>query len=1088
MSLPPLECSTRISAALMIILAVALMYSPQARGQFNVSTWFGGTGNWSTPQNWCTLRPPVPPMPPPPCPPDANSLVNAFSGSINQDVNATITEFSGTGPTTLTLNGTSLTATGTGAFNGIEVDGGLQLTNASVTSGTNLTLGGSSSFFNSTVNGHIILDGTLNADLTTFSSSLGGNAIGVNGSGVMDLSSATWNITNGVLELGQNPGSSGQLTLGGLATLTLNSPLVPSSIVVGASGQGILTVNAGGGINSNGPTLLSIGINPSGPGNGQMSILGGGSVSVGGVLLGSGFPGTVATLTVDAPGSRLNLDNNLSLSSFGGSITVSNSASITGGALSLSAGQATVESGASWTVTGPAGQPDLIVGAFVPAAPSFGGSSGVASLTIQGGATGSSQTSAFIGANSGANGTMTITGVGSAWSSTGAVIVGLGGMGTLNIQGGGVLTSGPGGFESQVPGTSGVSGDIGAQQGGSGTATIDGAGSAWNQTGAIRVGDAGMGTVTIQNGGVLSTGSDGSLENLSGVIGVQSGSQGTVTVTGDNSEWRAGGNVQVGASGTGTLNIMDSGKVAADDLSVGAAQGGQGTVTMNGGTLVLGGLVQLGGKLTVGDAGQGTLTVVPAAPDDEGDITSMAGSIGAQIGSSGSVTIGSAVGQGLQATSSQWTVKEELIIGEAGSGVLDIGGNVSDLTATIGKESTGNGTVTVENGGMWTTTNDLTVGDSGIGNLNIRTGGIAIVQFGQGVDVGSKSGSMGNVDVQGQWNMTQGLTIGSLGTGTMTIEGGGAVASGDGDIGLGPGSKGTVTVTGSGASAPSTWSADGTLGAGEGGMGTLNIVNGGLVLSRDGIIGKDSGGVGVVTISGTGSQWKATLTGGTGTITVGEAGIGTLNIMGGGQVIATSVVVNSTGTLNGPGGVIVANLVNNGGVISPGDATGTLVITGNYTQNTGATMFEIDGAGPGQFDKLIISGTASFNGGSIDIIFANNFLPTAGEDFDLISALSLSKLAGVTVDVTGLPAGFVFADNFTSNGFDLFTQQIPGGAPTPEPSTWLLLASGLGSLIARRNRRRKKNATDVALDALDSRAGIPTERGASIGHLLQRHT
>lgn len=1048
MTSPLARCLARVCATLVVILVVALMASPEAFGQtFNTSLWFGGTGNWSSPPNWCTLVPPVPPMPPPPCPPDANSLVSAFGGAINQDVNATIISFSGTGSTTLTLNGTSLTATGTGAFNGIEVDGGLQLTNATVTSAINLTLGGSSSFFNSTVNSHIMLDGTLSADLTIFNSPVGGNVIGVNGAAVMDLSSASWNITNGVLLLGQNPGSSGQLTLGGLATITLNSPLAPSSIIVGANGQGTLTVNAGGGITSNGPTLISIGTNPSGPGNGQMSILGGGTVSVAAALLGSGFPGTVANLTIDGPGSRLNLTDALSV--FVGSITVRNLAAVSGGNLSISEGTATLESGATWTVTGPAGQPDLTIGAFVPATPSFGGSTGAASLTIQGGATGSNQDSAFIGANSGANGTMTIAGAGSTWSSTGAVIVGLGGMGTLNIQGGGVLTSGPGGFESQVPGTSGVSGDIGAQAGSAGTVTIDGAGSAWNQTGAIRVGDAATGTVSIQNGGVLSTGSDGSLENLSGVLGVQSTGQGTLTVTGDNSEWQAGGNVQVGAGGTGTLNIMDSGKVSADDLSVATEAGGQGTITMNGGTL------ELVGKLTVGDAGQGTLTVVPSAPDDEGDITSMDGSIGAQKGSSGSVTIGSAVGQGIQATSSQWTLKGELIIGEAGSGILGIGGNVSDLTATIGKESTGNGTVTVENGGMWTTTNDLTVGDSGIGNLNIRTGGIAIVQFGQGVDVGSKAGSIGNVDVQGQWNMTQGLTIGSLGNGTMTIEGGGAVASGDGDIGLGPGSKGTVTVTGSGASAPSTWSADGTVAVGEGGTGTLNIVNGGLVLSRDGIIGKDSGGVGVVNVSGAGSQWKATLTGGTGTITVGEGGSGTLNIMGGGQVIATSIVVNPTGTLNGPGGSIFANVVNNGGVISPGDATGTLVITGNYTQNTGATMFEIDGAGPGQFDKLIISGTAAFNGGSIDINFGNNFLPTAGEDFDLISALSLSKLAGVTVDVTGLPAGFVFADNFTSSGFDLFTQQTPGGAPTPEPSTWLLMVSGLSSLIARRTCRRK---------------------------------
>jgi T5SS/PEP-CTERM-associated repeat protein len=1123
---------SRLAFAALICVCLA----PVRTAAQNGALWLGVSANWSDAGAWlCSIAGNNGPVP---CVPNGNFTIDsqgAGGGTLNVDINVNV--IGGTiGQTNLTMNGTSLTATGgfsalsaqlTGATltapslelgasssftsstvtasnqfnlfgslqlskstlnaassglrltgsntwdsstvnisslvadqlsisnmsvivpNAIEADGGLQLDNATLGAKTNLTVGGgSNNFFGATLNvgSTLALDGTLTANIMTATTT--GAIIGNNGTGVVDAASTSWNTD--LLVLGQSPGTSGKLTLGGLATLTLGGigPIgISGSIAVGDSGQGTLIVQNGVIASSPGAlTILSIGTNASAPGNGQVSILSGGQVSVSDVLVGFSFPGTTATLAIDGQGSQLNLlDNGGGVQVGGGTVTVTNSAIVNGGNLDISQGQVTLDSSSQWTVTGPANQPDLVIGSFVPSSPAFPGSTGVASFTIQGGATGSSQASAFIGANSGSNGTMTITGTGSAWSSTGAVIVGLGGTGTLNIQAGGVLTSGPGGFESQVPGTSGVSGDVGGQAGSVGTVTIDGAGSAWNQTGAIRVGDAATGTVTIQNGGVLSTGSDGSLENLSGVIGVQSTGQGTLTVTGDNSEWQAGGNVQVGASGTGALNIMDSGKVSADDLSVGAEAGGQGTVTMNGGTL------ELTGKLTVGDAGQGTLTVVPGAPDDEGDITSMDGSIGAQIGSSGSVTIGSAVGQGIQATSSQWTVKGELVIGEAGSGTLDIGGNVSDLTATIGKQSTGNGTVTVENGGMWTTTNDLTVGDSGIGNLNIRTGGIAIVQFGQGVDVGSKSGSVGNVDVQGQWNMTQGLTIGSLGTGTMTIEGGGAVASGDGDIGLGPGSKGTVTVTGSG----TTWSVDGTLAVGEGGMGTLNIVNGGLVLSRDGIIGKDSSGVGVVNVSGAGSQWKATFTGGTGTITVGSAGTGTLNVVGGGQVIATSVVVNPTGTLNGQGGMIVANLVNNGGVISPGDATGTLMVTGNYTQNTGATMFEIDGPGPGQFDQLIISGLASFNGGTIDINFANNFLPTAGEDFALISALSLSNL-GVTVDVTGLPAGFVFAENFTSSGFDLFTQQTPGGAPTPEPSTWLLLTSGLASLTARFGSRRKK--------------------------------
>jgi T5SS/PEP-CTERM-associated repeat protein len=518
------------------------------------------------------------------------------------------------------------------------------------------------------------------------------------------------------------------------------------------------------------------------------------------------------------------------------------------------------------------------------------------------------------------------------------------------------------------------------------------------------------------------------------VIGVQAGSQGTVTVTGDDSKWEANGNVQVGAAGTGTLNIEDQAEMSADTLSVGALAGGTGTVGMKGGTL------ELSGDLVIGDAGTGTLTLVPNAPDDEGDITSQNGIIGAQAGSTGKVLIGSSVGQGIQATSSSWTIQGNLIVGEAGSGTLDIGGNVTNLAASIGQQSTGVGIVTVENGGMWTTTNDLTVGNQGMGGLTINKGGFANLTFGS-VTVGSQSGSKGTVDVQGQLNTTQDLIVGASGTGTMTIESGGAVASGDGRIAQNALSTGTVTVTGTN----SSWGVAGTLYVGQGGTGTLTVSDGGQVLSRDGFVGQQAGSVGTATITGQGSLWSATLAGGTGTITVGGNGSqGTLNVQNGGEVKSTNVVVNQGGALNGEGGSIVANLTNNGGVITPGDATGILSVTGNFTQNSGTTLFEIDGGSSNQFDQLIVSGDVALNGGAVDIVFAPGFDPTKNETFDLISALALSDL-GVTVDITGLPAGFVFAEDFSSNGLDLVTEQTPGsgGQGVPEPGSLLLLGAGL---------------------------------------------
>jgi T5SS/PEP-CTERM-associated repeat protein len=149
------------------------------------------------------------------------------------------------------------------------------------------------------------------------------------------------------------------------------------------------------------------------------------------------------------------------------------------------------------------------------------------------------------------------------------------------------------------------------------------------------------------------------------------------------------------------------------------------------------------------------------------------------------------------------------------------------------------------------------------------------------------------------------------------------------------------------------------------GTGTLTISDGGQVLSQDGAIGTTAGAVGTVTVTGTGSAWSANQPGGTGTVAIGgTGGQGTLNVQNGGQLIATSVVVNSGGVLNGPGGSIVGNVINAEGMVTPGDATGTLSITGDYTQTAGTLLFEIDGAAPDQYDHLLISGNALFTGGT----------------------------------------------------------------------------------------------------------------------------
>ena len=51
----------------------------------------------------------------------------------------------------------------------------------------------------------------------------------------------------------------------------------------------------------------------------------------------------------------------------------------------------------------------------------------------------------------------------------------------------------------------------------------------------------------------------------------------------------------------------------------------------------------------------------------------------------------------------------------------------------------------------------------------------------------------------------------------------------------------------------------------------------------------------------------------------------------------------------------------NNGTVSPGNSPGTLTIVGNYTQgSSGNLAMEI--AGPNNFDRLVVSGTASLAG------------------------------------------------------------------------------------------------------------------------------
>jgi hypothetical protein len=96
--------------------------------------------------------------------------------------------------------------------------------------------------------------------------------------------------------------------------------------------------------------------------------------------------------------------------------------------------------------------------------------------------------------------------------------------------------------------------------------------------------------------------------------------------------------------------------------------------------------------------------------------------------------------------------------------------------------------------------------------------------------------------------------------------------------------------------------------------------------------------------------------------------------------------------LNFTGGVLHVNrfdgvLINSGGRLTPGGAgTGTTDVNFAYSQLTGSVLdIDITGTGLGQFDRLVVGGSADFSG-SLDVATVAGFAPTLSSTFQIVQA------------------------------------------------------------------------------------------------------
>ncbi|EFE2018657.1 autotransporter outer membrane beta-barrel domain-containing protein [Escherichia coli] len=406
---------------------------------------------------------------------------------------------------------------------------------------------------------------------------------------------------------------------------------------------------------------------------------------------------------------------------------------------------------------------------------------------------------------------------------------------------------------------------------------------------AYLVGWYGTGVLNILAGG------NASLTTITtSVIGANEDSEGTVNVLGGT--WRlydSGNNARplnVGQSGTGTLNIKQKGHVDGGYLRLGSSTGGVGTVNVEGEDSVL--TTEL---FEIGSYGTGSLNIT-----DKGYVTSsIVAILGYQAGSNGQVVV---------EKGGEWLIKNndssiEFQIGNQGTGEATIreGGLITAENTIIGGNATGVGTLNVQDQDSVITVRRLYNGYFGNGTLNISNNGL--INNKEYSLVGVQDGSHGVVNVtdKGHWNFLgtgeafRYIYIGDAGDGELNVSREGKVDSGIITAGMKETGTGNITVK----DKNSVITNLGT-NLGYDGHGEMNISNEGLVVSNGGSsLGYGETGVGNVSIT-TGGMWEVNKNVYT---TIGVAGVGNLNISDGGKFVSQNITflgdkASGIGTLN----------------------------------------------------------------------------------------------------------------------------------------------------------------------------------------------
>ncbi|XHR31172.1 MAG: autotransporter-associated beta strand repeat-containing protein [Chthoniobacteraceae bacterium] len=389
--------------------------------------------------------------------------------------------------------------------------------------------------------------------------------------------------------------------------------------------------------------------------------------------------------------------------------------------------------------------------------------------------------------------------------------------------------------------------------------------------------------------------------------------------------------------------------------------------------------------------------------------------------------------------------------GESNSGIMQLSGfsvtvaglNAASSDAAVENiSSTTASTLTISNTGTSTYAGALRDGTSSASLSLVKAGAGTQILSGSNTYTGTTLISGGELDVNGSLAASSAVTVAS-----------GAVLGGYGVI-SGAVSGTSATIKGAGLTLGATTLYGNSLMSGTTTASSLTVAGG-----TTSITGKatSSGTIGVAsgaTLKNTGNTIS------TGTLSVASGG--TLNNNG-----AITAAVGISGVLSGTGTITGNVFILNGGTLTPGNSAGTTTVNGNLSVADGAKV-SLEFNSLSSFDKIVVNGGVSLSS-SLTLTLSDTFLSecaalTSGTTLVLLENDGTDAVTGVYSSISYVTTSGTFAVSGTAFtvGSTIYDISYTGGdgndvtlTVVPEPSTWAMLAGGVGLLASFQRCRRR---------------------------------